>query len=394
MAIYIDHCGTTPLAREVRDAMVAHMDHDLFGNPAAFHHIVGNAAFVAVESARREIAGAVNAQPSWVYFTGGASEANNLVVHGFVRKFTKSTQHGCRILVGSSEHKSALDPVLSFAASSGCQVEQLSIKRHDGTLDINYLADVLARNPQRLPTLIVVMACNNEIPAKNDLESIAALCREHGAFWHCDAVQGFVRNALDVRTLGASSVVIAPHKFYGPKGIGILIIPERSPMLRLDPPIKGGDQERKLRPGTLNTLAIAGAAAAVTLHEKRRNQLVQHLRACDESFATTMSQLVPGFCLTVPMSSTCPGIINFYINGVDAESLIHNVSTDVCANRGASCSGAGGEKARHVPTALGLPVEIAANVIRVSFGFANTLNDAVVAAEIFANAAKKLAGKT
>lgn len=386
MAIYVDHCGTTPLAREVRDAMITHMDHGSFGNPAAFHHAIGHDAFRDVETARSEIAEALNARPEWIYFTGGASEANNIVIHGFVRR----SQDGCRILIGASEHKSVLDTAMSFENWSRCQVEQLRLDPTTGALDLNHLAGRLADNPDNLPTLVAIMATNNEIPATNDLEAIATLCGDHRAFWHCDAVQGYVRKAFDVQTLGASSLVIAPHKFYGPKGIGILVIPERSPMLRLDGPIKGGDQERKLRPGTLNTLAIAGAAAAVKLHETRRAELNRHMLDCDAAFVSAMRAALSDFALTVPFTETCPGIINFHIDGVDAESLIHMVSTEVCANRGASCSGAGGEKARHVPTALGLPVEIAANVIRVSFGFANSGDDVTMAAEIFVAAARKI----
>jgi cysteine desulfurase len=158
-------------------------------------------------------------------------------------------------------------------------------------------------------------------------------------------------------------------------------------MLRLEAPFQGGEQERRLRPGTLNTLAIVGTAAAMDLHERRRGELLEHLRACDDAFINVMKTKVPGFNLTIPQSQKCPGIVNFYIHNVDAQSLVHDVSEKVCANRGASCSGAGGEKVRHVPAALGLPVEIAANVIRVSFGFVSSVEDAKIAAEIFAAAA-------
>lgn len=384
MAIYIDHCGTTPLAREVRDAMVAFMDSGSFANPAAHHHAAGRAAYIAVETARASIAAHLNAKPEWVHFAGGASEANNIVIHGFAKRFRL---HGCRILVGATEHKSVLDSALDLKDSGFCTVEVLPVGKSDGLINIDVLAERLADNPANKPTLVAVMWCNNEVPARNPIDKIANLCAKYGAFWHCDAVQGLVREKCDVNALGASSIVFAPHKIYGPKGIGVLVIPERSPMLRLEAPFQGGEQERRLRPGTINTLAIVGTAAAMDLHERRRGELLEHLRACDDAFINVMKTKVPGFNLTIPQSQKCPGIVNFYIHNVDAQSLVHDVSEKVCANRGASCSGAGGEKVRHVPAALGLPVEIAANVIRVSFGFVSSVEDARLAAEIFAAAA-------
>ena len=386
MAIYIDHCGTTPLAREVRDAMVAFMDSASFANPAAHHHAAGRAAFESVETARASIAGHLNAKPEWVHFAGGASEANNIIIHGFAKRFR---HHGCRILVGATEHKSVLDSALDLQDSGFCTVETLPVHKADGLINLEVLEARLTDNPHKKPTLVAVMWCNNEVPARNPIEQISALCAKYGAFWHCDAVQGLVREKVDVQALGASSVVFAPHKIYGPKGIGIFVIPEKSPMLRLEAPFQGGEQERRLRPGTLNTLAIVGTASAMDLHERRRGQLIDHLKACDDAFITTMSAQIPGFNLTIPRSLKCPGIVNFYIQNVDAQSLLLALSDTVCANRGASCSGAGGEKVRHVPAALGLPVEIAANVIRVSFGFVSSVEDATIAAQLFAAAAKR-----
>jgi cysteine desulfurase len=279
-------------------------------------------------------------------------------------------------------------------SQSGCQVEIIPVKRSDGCVDLNALSASLDKDSSAsIPTLIALMWCNNEIPARNPIEEIATLCAKHKAFFHCDAVQGIVReniNTGQLSALGLSSMVFAPHKIYGPKGIGVLVIPERSPMLRLDAPLQGGEQEKGLRPGTLNTLAIIGAGVAVSVHENRRPELLTHLQSCDDTFIDAMTANTPGFSLTIPRAKSCPGIVNFHVDRVDAQSLIHEISEVVCANRGASCSGAGGEKIRHVPTALGLPVEIAANVIRVSFGFGNSLEDARRAADFFIQAIKKM----
>ncbi|MEY4631857.1 MAG: hypothetical protein RIQ81_1977 [Pseudomonadota bacterium] len=366
--------------------MVAFMDSGKFANPAAHHHDAGKAAWHEVEEARSVVANAIHAKTAWVSFTGSASEANNIIIHGFARRHPR-----CRILVGATEHKSVLDPALDLRGQPGCEVEVIPVESKTGCIDLAALESSLASNQENLPTLVAIMWCNNEIPARNPVEEIARLCTHHRAFFHCDSVQGIVREAVDVTTLaraGLSSMIFAPHKIYGPKGIGVLVIPEREPMLRIDAPFQGGEQEKRLRPGTLNTLAIVGTGVAVDLHARRRNELVEHLRQCDEAFIYAMRTSTRGFHLTVSETTSCPGIVNFYIDGVDAESLVHTLASDVCVNRGASCSGAGGEKARHVPTALGLPVEIAANVIRVSFGFGNSLEDARVAASHIAAIAR------
>jgi len=365
---YFDHCGTTPVAEPIRRAMVEFIESSNFGNPAAVHHAAGKAASQIVERARDQIAESFNCAREGVHFTGGASESNNIVINGF---YLRHHERGCRILVNPTEHKSVFETACVLEGRPGVEVVTLKVLPN-ATVDLEFLETELKKSGST-PTLVAIMYCNNEVPARNPVESISALCSRFGAYFLCDAVQGVVREKIDIEKLGASALVWTPHKIYGPKGVGVLLIDQNNErMLRLVAPYRGGEQERGMRPGTLNTLGIMGAGLAARHHDERRTELVQLLRDSEQMFVDRMMKADIGFQLTVPLSKGCPGIVNFHMENVDAPSFLQGAG-QVCVNRGASCTGAGGEKLSHVPKALGLPVEIAANVIRASFGFAADL---------------------
>lgn len=357
----------------VKRALIASINADHFGNPSAVHHAAGFEASEDVENARLAVATALrstNPGPQHVIFTSGASEANNLVLLGFWLRFR---DRGARILYGATEHKSVLEAAKQVGELPRGQATELPVDKM-GTVKLNVLEELLKDNPDKTPTLVALMHTNNEIPTRHPVEAVAALCKTYKAYFHCDTVQGFVREDIDLTTGHYGSVVLSPHKFYGPKGVGILAFSTSSLRPPIVPPYVGGDQEFGVRPGTLNLLSIETAALAVTELVQMRPALLKHLRACDELFYREMTAHCPGFHLTVPINPDVPGIVNFYIDNQDAPSLLQKMQR-VCLNRGASCTGAGGEKYSHVPKALGLPIEIQANVLRASFGWNVTLED-------------------
>lgn len=386
--IYLDHCGTTPTSDAVRAEMLLYLQNETFGNPAARHHPAGSAAHECVENARAEIAAILNVHHDGVVFTSGATESNNLVIYGFLNRHR---DRGCRIIVGASEHKSALEPALQAGSFGNSTVSTLPINRSTAVIDPDDLENLLKKSSS-IPTLVVLMHCNNEVPARHPVEVVAKICRHYGAFFHCDAVQGVVREAIDFRHLGASSLTWTPHKLYGPKGVGVLLLDDIRPM-RIQPLHRGGEQEKSLRPGTLHTMGIAMTAATLREHSKRRSDLVAHLRLSEDLFVKMLTDADIGFNLTVPLSPECPGIVNFWLANIEVQTLLASLGP-VCVNRGASCTGAGGEKMSHVPGAMGLPIEIAANVIRASFGFAATVPQVKKAADIIVDVTRKLRART
>jgi cysteine desulfurase len=381
--IYLDHCGSTPLAPAVTARIRSLLEQDLFGNPSASHHEAGKAASDAVEDCRQSIASIVGAKPSQVIFTSGATEANNLVAWGFYLKFK---HRGCRIFYGATEHKSVIEALDAMRGLPGVTIQEVPVNRA-GDLNTDAL-DQLLINPEYLPTLVMAMHVNNEIPARHNVEVISALCARHNAFFHCDGVQGFVRERIDFSTGIYGSYVISAHKIYGPKGCGILILGDHGLAPRLSPAYRGGSQERGLRPGTLNTMSIIAGAEAISLHDRMRTSRVRNMRACAEAFVDELETSCPKARLTVPTPENAVGLVNFYIEGKDAPSLLAEVP-EICLNRGASCTGAGGEQYSHVPKALGLPIEIQANTLRASFGEAITVAQSIEAARILARAAAK-----
>lgn len=366
--IYLDHCGTTPLSSKVKDILASEDLLSTYGNPSATHHDAGAAAAKVIEKARETIGKNFGVDPQKVIFTSGASEANNIILLGFWLRFR---DRGCRIIYSAIEHKSVLEPAKQVGDLGKADSLELPVNA-SGLVDLEKLKGLLSDNPRGVPTLVCVMHTNNEIPVRQPIEEVARLCEEHRAYFHCDAVQGFVREKIRFQDMSYGSVVISAHKVYGPKGVGVLLLGNTRTTPLFLPPYLGGEQEFGLRPGSHNTLAIRAAEIAISLHEDQREALLIHLKQCDRIFTETMSEQVPGFHLTVEETTSVPGIVNFYIDQVDAPSLLLKVPS-VCLNRGASCMGAGGEKYSHVPKALGLPVEIQANVLRASFGFGCTI---------------------
>lgn len=374
--LYLDHCGTTALSKIVKQKLLSTIEENHFGNPTAVHHLAGLAASEDVEESRKTIASALRCKPQNVIFTSGASEANNLVILGFWLRFQ---DRGVRVLYGATEHKSVLEAAKQVGSLPKGEANEIPVDQN-GVAKLDVLESYLKDNPRKFPTLVCLMQTNNEVPARNNIEAIASLCKAHRAYFHCDTVQTYVREALNMAGGNYGSVVLSPHKFYGPKGIGILVMSDSALRPPVVPPYTGGEQEFGLRPGTLNTMVIGATAVAVSQHEQQRPELIKHLAACDEAFCNAMTERCPAFHLTVPRNASVPGIINFYIDNYDAPTLLQKLER-VCINRGASCTGAGGEKYSHVPKALGLPIEIQANVLRASFGWGCSVEDVISAAE-------------
>jgi cysteine desulfurase len=382
---YLDHCGSTPLSSDVRADVLQFLNADIYGNPSANHHEAGQQSSNLIDDARQKIANALGALPHNVIFTSGATEANNLALWGF---FLRYRDRGCRIIYGATEHKSVLDVAEMIAGLGGVEVLKNPVTV-SGSLDLNFLEDALKSGGGK-PTLVAAMHINNEIPVRHPVEDISRLCKAYGAFFHCDGVQGYVRESVDLAAEIFGTYVISAHKIYGLRGLGILAIADHLLASRFAPAYRGGDQEFGLRPGTSNTLAIAAGATAICLHENLRTIRVAHMQACATAFTV---QLLAGHKharLTLPLNSDASGIVNFYIEGVDAPSLLNRIP-QICINRGASCIGGGGEHYSHVPKALGCPIEVQANTLRASFGDAVTVDESAAAGVALAKAANEMA---
>jgi cysteine desulfurase len=380
---FLDHCGSTPMAPEVIDAYKNAIEKNIFANSMASHHELGRHAHQVVETSRQRIARVLDVSADRVIFTSTATEANNLVIQGYALRYRKT---GCRILYSAIEHKSAFESARSAGRLGAVELEEIPVDS-SGHIVLDHLESRLHENPRRIPTLMVIMMTNNEMPIRQPYEQIIELAKKYNATLHCDAVQDFVREPIHVNQTGLGSVVISPHKIYGPKGIGILVFGDSF----LSPPIArllcGGDQEFGMRPGTVATPLVEVAAVAMEHHERTRVQLIDHLKACDAAFTMALKLKSSKVHFSVPLTTEAPGIVSFYFERVNAMQLMQQLP-HVCINRGASCLGSGGERYSHVPKAIGLPEDTHANVLRASFGWGCSVDDVVLAAMDIVKASK------
>jgi cysteine desulfurase len=329
-ALYLDANATEPLRPAARAAALAAME--LAGNPSSVH-AAGRAARRVLEAARESLAARFGAAPGEVVFTSGGTEANALAIAGL--------GPGRRVLLGATEHPAVL------AAAPGATLLPV---RGDGQLDLDALEAAL-RGP---PSLVCLMAANNETGVLHPLAEAAALCRAAGALLHVDAVQAAGRIPVTLEALGADSLALSGHKLGGPKGAGALLL---RPGLTPAPLIAGGGQERGRRGGTEPLPAIAGMAAAAEAEPPA------HLAALRDAIEAAC--LAEGALVAGAGAPRLPNTASLVLPGVAAETQVIALDlAGVQVSAGAACSS--GKVARsHVLAAMGL-AELAACAIRVS----------------------------
>jgi cysteine desulfurase len=344
---YLDWNATAPLHPEAAAAMSAALAG--YGNPSSVHRR-GRAARALVERSRAAVAALVGAVPDAVVFVSGGTEANHLALHGAGRE---------RVLVSAVEHGSVLHAV---PAAEPIPVDG------DGVVRLDALAALLADDPR--PALVSVMAANNETGVIQPVAAIAALARQQGALFHCDAVQAVGKLPLDLAASGADLLSLSAHKLGGPPGIGALVIADG---VDLVPLVRGGGQERGRRAGTENYPGIAGfAAAAAAAADLGVYNRVRVLRDALEAeiLAVASDAVVVG--ATAPR---LPNTAAIAMPGTPSETQVIALDLDgVMVSAGAACS-SGKVGSSHVLAAMGAAAEIRSSTIRVSLGWSTTEAD-------------------
>jgi cysteine desulfurase len=371
--VYLDHHATTPCDGRVVDAMLPYFA-DVFGNPGS-KHAHGREASDAVEHARAQVAGAIGAEAAEeVLFTSGATESDNLALRGVL---TWSRQRGGHLITVATEHNAVLK-VAEQLGGEGFRVTVLPVDR-DGLVDVARIARCIRAGE---PTLVTVMAANNEIGTVQPIADIGRVCREHGALFHCDATQAVGKIPFDVMAMQIDLASISAHKMYGPKGVGALYV-RRGVCLCAG--MLGGGQERGLRPGTPNVPGIVGLGAAADLavaelaaEAARVGELRDHL------LARLVDELSDRLHVNGSLEQRLPGNLSVCIDGTDGRRLVERLDArGVCVSTGSACSR--GITPSHVLRAIGHTEEQAWSAIRIGLGRWTTLDDIEeAAAEIVA----------
>ncbi len=363
MSVYLDHAATTPLRREVLDAMLPYLaEHH--GNPSSIH-ASGRRARLGLDEARETVARLLGAKPREVVFTSGGTEADNLAVKGAA---WAASARGRRVVTTAVEHKAVLN-ACSVLERFGFEVVYLPVDRY-GSVDP---ADVAASITDRT-VLVSVQYANNEVGTIQPVAEIGAICRELGTLFHVDAVQAAAFLPLDVDELRADLVSLGAHKLYGPKGAGALFVRQGTAVL---PQLSGGSQERQRRAGTENVAGAVGFARALGLIHAD----VSAREAENERQATLRDGLiarltaVAGVALTGHPAQRLPNSASFVIDGVEGGDLVAALDLEgIEASTGSACT-TGSVDPSHVLLAMGIDPERAHGSLRLTLGRGTTADD-------------------
>jgi cysteine desulfurase len=326
-----------------------------FGNPASRSHSFGWTAEAAVETARKQVADLVGANPKEIVFTSGATESNNLAIKG-VAHFNK--KRGKHIVTCKTEHKAVLDSCRQLERE-GYEVTYLD-PMQNGLVDLKVLEDALRDDT----TLVSIMHVNNEIGVIQDIEAIGKICRARKIIFHVDAAQSAGKVDINLEELPVDLMSFSAHKVYGPKGIGALYV-QRKPRVRLEAQMHGGGHERGMRSGTLATHQIVGMGEAFRIAKeemasenerllKLRNKLYDGVKDMEEVYVNG------------DIDHRIAGNINISFNYVEGESLLMALS-DLAISSGSACTSASLEPS-YVLRALGRNDELAHSSIRFTMG--------------------------
>jgi cysteine desulfurase len=356
--IYLDNAATTPLRREVAEAIWPIMTRG-FGNPSS-HHRVGEAAAAALTAARTRIARVLGCRPGEITITSGGTEADNLAVKGLAL----ANPRGRHIITTALEHEAVLESCDYLRRQHGFEISLLPTDA-GGRVAPADLADVLRPDT----TLVTVHYANNEIGTVQPIRELAALARTLGVPFHTDAVQAAGWLPLNTAELGVDALSISGHKLGAPQGVGAVYLRGRLPV---EPVLHGGGQERGKRSGTENVAGAVGLATALDLAEAERAHHSAELAALRDTFIAAVLGGTPGAALTGDRQHRLPGHASFTFAGTGGEAVLLELERfDIVCSSGSACA-AGSDEASHVLTALGIPDDLAQTAVRFTLSAATT----------------------
>lgn len=370
--IYLDYNATTPVHPEVRRAINAFLDHG-YGNPSS-SHVKGRHAKAAVDEARACVASSIGAGSSEIYFTGSATESNNLALLGACQAAHAERR---QLIVSAVEHPAVMEPAQQLA-QHGWRLRIAPVGR-DGRVDLKALADLLEEAPT---ALVSVMLANNELGTLQPVSEVGELARHHGALFHVDAAQAMGKVDVNVDVMQADLLTIAGHKMYAPKGIGALYVRAGTPIKPLQ---YGASQERGLRPGTENVAYIAGlgVAAQVTSEASGARQNMARLR---DALQRQLEEAIPGLTVNGSQEYRLPNTLHVSFPKGSSRGVIALLADEVALSPGAACHSEGDHQPSGVMQAIGATVQQARGALRISLGYDTTDEEVQRAAQLIVKA--------
>lgn len=356
--IYLDNNATTKTDEEVVKAMMPYL-LDNYGNPSSIYKL-GRENRKVVEESREKIAEILNCKPDEIYFTSGGSESDNTAIRGIAYSYKNKGNH---IITSKIEHPAVLETCKQLE-KEGFEVSYISVGEN-GIINLEELKNAI----KPTTTLITIMFANNEIGTIQPIEKIGKIAKEHNIIFHTDSVQAIGSVEIDVEKLNIDSLSLSAHKFYGPKGIGVLYVKKG---VKFNKFINGGHQERNKRAGTENVAGIVGLSKAMELAYRDLEEHNKKIKELRDYYVSQVKEKIPYIKINGDMEKRLPGNSNISFRFIEGESLLLNLDLKgICASSGSACT-SGSLDPSHVLLAIGMPHEIAHGSLRISIGKYNT----------------------
>ncbi len=373
--IYLDYNATTPTDERVIKAMLPYF-HDISANPSSIHSN-GQKAREAVENARTILAAILKCRTDEVYFTSGGTESDNIAIKGTAFAASKRK----KIITSEIEHHAVLT-TCEYMEKFGFTIVKIPVDKY-GIVDLN----VLEKEIDEDTLLVSIMHANNEVGTLQPIPQISKITHQHGAVFHTDAVQTVAKIPIDIPVMGIDMLSLSGHKFYGPKGVGALVVRKG---VRFDPLSHGGHHEHRKRAGTENVPGIVGLgkACAIAINEMRTDE--DRIRRLRDRLWQGVSDKVSETKLNGHPEKRLANTLNFSVKYIEGESMLLQLDmNDIAASSGSACT-SGSLEASHVLLAMGVPHDMAHGSLRFSLGRFTTDADIEKVITVFPGIVEKL----
>lgn len=359
--IYLDNSATTKLDDRVLDAMMPYL-RDSYGNPSSLYSI-GRESKKAIEDSREKVALILNCEPDEIYFTSCGSESDNTAIKGIAKANKEKGKH---IITSKIEHLAVLDTCKELE-EEGYEITYLNVNKY-GQVDLDELRKAIRKDT----VLISIMYANNEIGTIENISEIGKIAKENNVVFHTDAVQAIGTVKIDVKAQNIDSLSLSAHKFYGPKGIGVLYVNKDVTFRKF---ISGGHQEKNKRAGTENVAEIVGLAKALELANENIDEHQKIISNMRDYLEDRVTKEISDIKINGDIKNRLPGNSNISFKGINGQDLLLSLDmVGICVSSGSACT-SGSISASHVLTAIGLDSETAKSSIRISIGKNNSKND-------------------
>lgn len=363
-SIYLDNSATTYTDSEVLKEMLPYFG-EIYGN-ASSQHFFGRDALKAVDRARQQVAKAIGCNPNEIYFTSGGTESDNWAIKGMALAHQDKGKH---IITSCIEHPAVIKTCKALE-KQGFEVTYLKVD-NEGFISLDELEKAIRKDT----ILISIMTANNEVGTLQPIRQIGEIAHKHGVVFHTDAVQAVGNVPINVVEDNIDMLSMSGHKFYGPKGVGVLY---KRNGLRIGRFMDGGEQERNMRASTINTPAIVGLGKAIEMAVENMQKNNEHIRQVRDYFVKEVQSRISDiyFNGSKDMSKRLSGNANFSFEFIEGESILMLLDmAGIAVSSGSACS-SGSLEPSYVLLSIGVPIEVAHGTIRFSFGKSNTMEEA------------------